>query len=368
MQDKILVTQPTLPELEEFVVSLEKIWKSKWLTNNGVFHQELEEKLAEYLGVKYISVFSNGTLALMTAIQALNLKDEVITTPYSFVATAHSLWWNKIKPVFVDVEPITGNIDPEKIEKAITPKTTAILPVHVYGTPCNHIAIQKIAKKHNLKIIYDAAHAFSVKENNQSILHYGDLSILSFHATKVYNTLEGGAIVSHTAKMKKQIDYLKNFGFENEVTVLEPGINAKMNEVQAAYGVLQLKDIDKNIAKRKIITELYNKAFLKIEGVRTLTYSKNTIYNYSYYPIFIDKNKYGITRDELYIKLKENNIFARRYFYPLITTFPPYNKQKNMDLENAQHIAEQVLCLPIYPNLKKEEIKKIITIIQDNKK
>ena len=357
-----MVTQPSLPDLDDFVDLLKDIWDRKWLTNNGKYHQDFEKALAEYLGVKYISLFSNGTLALMTAIQALKLEGEVITTPYSFVATAHALWWNKITPVFVDVDPVYGNLDPEKIEDAITEKTTAILPVHVYGNPCEHQKIKAIAHKHNLKLIYDAAHAFGVEENEKSILNYGDLSILSFHATKVFNTIEGGAIISHTPEMKKHIDHLKNFGFEGEIKVVEPGINAKMNELQAAFGLLQLKDIDNNIRKRKDITNIYRHNLKDIPGISFLKDKSNTKHNYSYFPIFIDKQKYGTTRDKLYEKLKNNSIFGRRYFYPLITDFPPYSKIANLNLGNAEKIAERVICLPIYPDLNKKEIDKITRV------
>ena len=364
MNSKIFVTQPSLPPLNEFINSLEKIWDNKRLTNNGEFHQEFEKKLAAHLNIKYVSLFSNGTLALMTAVQALNLVGEVITTPYSFVATAHALWWNKITPVFIDVDPVNGNIDPEKIEAAISEKTTAILPVHVYGNPCDHNRIKKIADRHNLKLIYDAAHAFGVEENGESILNYGDLSILSFHATKVFNTLEGGAIISHSAEMKKHIDYLKNFGFENEVSVVQPGINAKMNEFQAAFGLLQLKEINQNIKKRKAITQLYKDFLSNIKGINLIHENENILYNYSYFPIFIEAKKYGMKRDELYQKLKDHNIYTRRYFYPLITNFSPYNEIARFDLTNARKLAEKVICLPIYSELEYKIIKKIVKLIR----
>jgi len=266
----IFVTQPCLPPLEEFIPYLQQIWDNKWLTNNGPLHQQLEQELANYLGVKYISLFSNGTLALISALQALNITGEVITTPFSFVATTHSLWWNKITPVFVDIEPDYLNIDPSKIEAAITPLTSAIMPVHVYGNPCLMNEIQRIADKHELKVIYDAAHAFGVQKDGVSVLNHGDLSILSFHATKVFSTIEGGAIICHTEEMKHHIDNLKNFGFRGETTVEEPGINAKLNEVQAAYGLLQLKYIDGFIAKRKAITELYHRLLKEVSGIRIL--------------------------------------------------------------------------------------------------
>lgn len=362
-EEIIFVTQPSLPPLEDFVESLKDIWDSKWITNNGKFHKDFEQKIADYLGVKHISLFSNGTLALMTAIQALELEGEVITTPYSFVATAHAIWWNKLTPVFVDVDPINGNLDPQKIEEAITNKTSAILPVHVYGNPCEHDQIKAIADKHNLKLIYDGAHAFGVEENEQSVLNFGDLSILSFHATKVFNTIEGGAIISHSLEMKQHIDRLKNFGFVNDVIVQEPGINAKMNELQAAYGILQLKDIDSNISKRKRISEQYRKQLSNVLGISYIAEKDKTKHNYSYFPIFIDEGKYGMSRDKLYEKLRKNNIFGRRYFYPLITEFAPYSDLVKHDLSNAQTLANQVICLPIYSELTEENVNRIIKII-----
>lgn len=350
----IYVTQPALPPLEEFTELLKQIWDNKILTNNGPFHQQFENELAEYLGVKYISVFSNGTLALITALQALRITGEVITTPFSFVATTHSLWWNNIKPVFADIEPNTFNLDPEKVEAAITPQTTAIMPVHVYGNPCNLEAFQKIADTYGLKLIYDAAHAFGVKVNGNSVLNFGDLSILSFHATKVFNTIEGGAIICQDEKTKKRIDFLKNFGFADETTVIEPGINAKMNELQSAYGLLQLKYVDENIAKRKAITELYRDKLTNIPGVKFLNDMKDVDHTYSYFPIFIDVKVYGKTRDELYAELKNHNIFGRRYFYPLISQFPTYRGLTSAAAANlpiATKVAEKVICLPIYPEL-----------------
>ena len=362
MIKKILVTQPTLPNLDEFVESLKEIWDSKWITNNGKFHQEFEEKLAKHLGVEYISLFSNGTLALMTAIQAMGLEGEVITTPYSFVATAHALVWNKITPVFVDVDQY-GNLDPDKIEAVITEKTTAVLPVHVYGNPCQHDRIEAVTKRNNLKLIYDAAHAFGVEENGNSILNYGDLSILSFHATKVFNTIEGGAVISHTAEMKKHIDHLKNFGFENETTVVETGINAKMNELQAAYGLLQLKTINEQIEKRKTVTHKYRELLKDVKGISFLEDQKNVKHNYAYFPIFVNENKYLMSRDDLYQKLKDHNIFGRRYFYPLITDFSPYKEIVRNDLDNAKNIANKVICLPIYPDIEAKTITEIVKLI-----
>lgn len=356
-----------MPPLEEFQHYLKQIWDSKWITNNGPFHQQLEKDLAEYLGVKYISLFANGTLALMTSLQALRISGEVITSPFSFVATTHSLWWNKITPVFVDIEPEYLNIDPAKIEAAITDKTTAIMPVHVYGNPCKMEEIQRVADKNGLKVIYDAAHAFGVKKDGVSILNQGNLSILSFHATKVFSTIEGGAIISHTDEMKHHIDNLKNFGFRGETIVEEPGINAKMNELQAAYGLLQLKYIDGFIARRKEITEQYRKRLKEIPGIRCLDHMVGVNHSYSYFPILVNEEKYGMSRDALYEKLKENNIFGRRYFYPLISNFVPYSKLPSASPENlrvATQTAENVLCLPIFADLEDNQIMQIVEIIK----
>jgi len=313
----IYVTQPALPDLKEFIPYLEKIWGNKILTNNGPFHQQLEKELAGFLGVPYISLFVNGTLALVTALQVLRITGEVITTPYSFVATTHALWWNNIKPVFVDIEPEYGNIDPERIEEAITPQTTAILPVHVYGNPCKVERIQEIADTYGLKVIYDAAHAFGNNYKGQSILNWGDLSTLSFHATKPFNTMEGGAIICHDDKTKQRIDYLKNFGFAGETKVMAPGINSKMNEMQAALGLLQLKHHQANIEKRQQIANTYKHELKDIEGIKLLDEPEDlSNNNHAYFPIFVDETKFGKSRDDLYEHLKENNIFGQRYFYP----------------------------------------------------
>ncbi len=362
----ITVTSPLLPELNSLIPYLEDIWKRKWLTNNGHYHQELEKALCEYLGVKYISVFSNGTLALITALQALRVVGEVITTPYSFVATTHSLWWNGIKPVFVDIEPDTLTLNPDKIEAAITPQTTAILPVHVYGNPCNMERIQDIADTYGLKVIYDAAHAFGVTKSGQSVLNFGDLSILSFHATKVYSTIEGGAIICHDEKMKKRIDYLKNFGFADETTVVAPGINAKLNEVQAVFGLLSLKEVDQAILRRKEITSFYRKSLEPVKGIGLLPELKEIVTNYGYFPIFVDENKYGMSRDKLYEKMKNNGVFGRRYFYPLISDFSTYKglpSSTRANLPVAYKAADQVICLPLHHNLEEEEIKRVIEVI-----
>ena len=364
--EKILVTQPFLPPLDEFIPYLEKIWDAKWLTNNGPFHQKLEEELSDFLGVKHICLCANGTLALMLALKALDIKGEVITTPFSFVATSHSIIWNNSTPVFCDIEENTLNIDPDKIEELITEKTTAILPVHVYGHPCNNDKIQIIADKYNLKVIYDAAHAFNVKKDNQSILNWGDLSVLSFHATKVFNTFEGGAIVCKNEDTKKRIDSLKNFGFV-EGNVVAPGINAKMNEVQAAFGLLHLKYVFEIHNKRKLITDYYRENLKNIEGISFLNDIKNVNHNYSYFPFLVDKIRYGMERDELYKKLMENGIYGRRYFYPLISNISTYSSLPSASKDNllvANKIADEVICLPIYPDLSRKDQESIVNIIK----
>lgn len=362
----IYVTQPFMPPLEEFIENLQIIWDSKILTNNGPFHQELEQKLCEYLGVKHISLFSNGTLALITAIQALKISGEVITTPFSFVATTHALWWNNIKPVFIDIDPITLNLDPDKIEAAITPMTTAIVPVHVYGNPCDVTRIQEIANRYGLKLIYDAAHSFGVRIDGVSVVIYGDLSVLSFHATKVFNTFEGGAIVCHDENMKRRIDYLKNFGFEDEITVVAPGINAKMNEVEAAFGLLNLKYVDEAILKRKVVAETYRDLLGKMKGIKVLQDIEGVHHNYAYFPVLIDANVFGKNRDEVYNMLKQSNIYSRRYFYPLISEFPTYKGLPSSTVENlpeSNRIAKEVLCLPIYPDLQINDVVGICKLL-----
>ena len=364
--NKVQVTLPFLPPLDEFLPYLEKIWATHQLTNKGPFHEELEKELCNYLGVENISLFCNGTIALQIAMKTLEIKGEIITTPYTFVATAHAIKWNDAKPVFVDIEQETCNIDPDKIEEAITKKTTAILPVHVYGYPCNLKKINKIAKKYNLKVIYDAAHAFAVKINGESILNAGDLSVLSFHATKVFNTFEGGAIVSHTPEVKKKIDDLKNFGFQNETTIKGLGINGKMNEIQASMGLLQLKYIDRIILKRKEIIHSYRTLLANISGLKYFEDLVNVNHNYSYFPVFIDENKYRKSRDELYDYLKYNNIFGRRYFYPIITKFEEYRNlqsasKNNLNVSNKH--SKQVICLPIFPDLSGEKVQHICQLI-----
>ena len=371
MEEKkvITVTSPLLPDLDEFNELLKDIWKRKWITNNGYYHQELEEALRTYLKVPYISLFTNGTLPLITALQALRITGEVITTPYSFVATTHSLWWNGIKPVFVDVDPETGNLDPDKIESAITPRTTAIMPVHVYGNPCDTGRIKEIADKYGLKVIYDAAHAFGVEVNGESILTAGDMSTLSFHATKVYNTVEGGALIMHDGATKKRIDYLKNFGFAGETTVVAPGINSKMDEIRAGYGLLNLKQVDAAIEARHRVAIKYREALQNVKGIRFMKDIPHVRHNYAYFPIFIDAEEYGMTRDELYFKMKEQNVLGRRYFYPLISEFSTYRGLESAGMENlavAKKMAEQVICLPIHHGLQTEEINRIIDIILKN--
>lgn len=364
----ITVTSPLLPNLEDFNRILQDIWDSKWITNNGCFHKRLEEALCEYLKVPYISLFTNGTLPLLTALQALRITGEVITTPYSFVATTHSIWWNGCQPVFVDIDPATGNINPDRIEAAITPKTTAIMPVHVYGKPCDTKRIQEIADKYGLKVIYDAAHAFGVEVNGESILNAGDLSTLSFHATKVFNTVEGGAMVMHDAETKKRIDYLKNFGFANEVEVVGPGINSKMDEVRSAYGLLNLKQVDLAIEARHQVAIQYRKALRDVAGITFFNDMPGVRHNYSYFPIFVNAEIYGMTRDELYFKMKENGVLGRRYFYPLISSFDIYRglpSAKKENLPQANKMADSVICLPMHHALSEEDIS--LTIAQIRK-
>ena len=392
---QITVTSPLLPNLDEFYELLKDIWDSKWITNNGSFHRQLEDALAEYLKVPYVSLFTNGTLPLLTALQALRITGEVITTPYSFVATTHSIWWNGCKPVFVDVDPKTGNMDPDKIEAAITPKTTAIMPVHCYGKPCDVRRIKEIADKYGLKVIYDAAHAFAleipkneadykiafdeannvfnpsqaakkVNVDTESILNWGDMSTLSFHATKVYNTIEGGAMIMHDAETKKRIDYLKNFGFAGETTVVGPGINSKVDEMRAAYGLLNLKQVDAAIEARKNTANVYREALRGIDGLTFYEDMPGVKHNYSYFPMFIDAEKYGMTRDELYNKMKEANVLGRRYFYPLISEFSTYRGLESAhreNLPNAHKMADTVICLPMHHELSEGDMERILKLI-----
>lgn len=366
MEKTITVTTPLLPDLDDFNSLLKEIWSSKWITNNGQFHQKLEEALCDYLKVPFISLFTNGTLPLLTALQALRISGEVITTPYSFVATTHSIWWNGIKPVFVDIDPSNCGIDPDKIEAAITPRTTAIMPVHCYGKPCDNKRIQAIADKYGLKVIYDAAHAFGVEVDGESVLNWGDMSTLSFHATKVYTTIEGGAIVMHDEATKKRIDYLKNFGFASETEVVAPGINGKLDEVRAVYGLLNLKQVDNAINARHQVAIQYRQALRNVKGIRFFDDMIGVKHNYSYFPIFINTEEYGMTRDELYFKLRDHNILGRRYFYPLISTFSTYSGLPSAspdNLPNATRIANEVICLPMHHELSTDDINRIIEII-----
>ncbi len=365
-KDNILVTSPLLPDMGEFNEMLREIWDSKWITNNGSFHRRLEAALCEYLKVPYISLFTNGTLPLLTALQALRISGEVITTPYSFVATTHSLWWNGIKPVFVDIDPATGGIDPDRIEAAITPTTTAIMPVHVYAKPCRTKEIQAIADKYGLRVIYDAAHAFGIEVDGKSILTEGDMSTLSFHATKVYNTLEGGALVMHDEKTKQRIDYLKNFGFAGETEVVAPGINSKMDEVRAAYGLLNLRKVDDAIEARHQVAIRYREALRAVEGITFWDDMPGVRHNYSYFPIFVDAQQFGMTRDELFFKMKSHGIIARRYFYPLISDFSTYRglpSARRENLPQATKMAESVICLPMHHELSKEDVERVINCI-----
>ena len=366
MSGKITVTSPLLPNLDDFYEMLKEIWKSKWITNNGDFHKQLETELASYLKVPFLSLFTNGTLPLITALQAMRISGEVITTPYSFVATTHALWWNGITPVFVDIDPQTCNIDPNKIEAAITSRTSAIMPVHCYGRPCDTRAIQDIADKYGLKVIYDAAHAFGVEVDGRSILNEGDMSTLSFHATKVYNTIEGGALICHDEKTKQRIDYLKNFGFAGETTVVAPGINSKMDEIRAAYGLLNLRQVDSAIEARHQVAIKYREALKDVSGITFFDDIEGVRHKYSYFPIFVDEEKYGMSRDALYFKMREHNVYGRRYFYPLISTFSTYRGLHSSNPDNlpvATRIANQVICLPMHHALSDEDIQRTIDLI-----
>lgn len=375
----LTVTSPLLPNLDEFNEMLKDIWASKWVTNMGQFHNQLEKALAEYLHVPYVCLFTNGTLPLMTALQALRITGEVITTPYSFVATTHSIWWNGCKPVFVDIDPATGNMDPDKIEAAITPATTCIMPVHCYGKPCDTKRIQEIADKYGLKVIYDAAHAFGLEvpaeqyglsaydeKGVAGIMNAGDMSTLSFHATKVYNTIEGGALVVHDEKMKKRIDNLKNFGITDEVTVVAPGINGKMDEMRSAYGLLNLKQVDAAIKARNEVAKKYRSALREVPGVSFWDDMPGVRHNYSYFPIFINAEEYGMSRDDLYFKMKEQGVLSRRYFYPLISNFSTYRGLPSSNKENlplGNKMAEEVLCLPMHHALSEENVNRVINLI-----
>ena len=362
----IPVTSPLLPDLDEFTESLQQIWDSKWITNYGPFHKQLEVALCEYLKVPYISLFTNGTLPLIAALKVLDIKGEVITTPYSFVATSHSIMWSDISPVFVDVDPVTGNMDPDRIEEAITPRTSAILPVHVYGQPCDTKRIQEIADKHGLKVIYDAAHCFGVEVNGESVLNAGDISTISFHATKVFNTIEGGAMIMKSRELKEMVDRMSDFGFAGEIDIEGIGINAKLDEVRSAYGLLNLKRVDDAIEARHKIAEAYREALKGVPGIRFLEDMPGARHNYGYFPIFINADKYGMSRDELYEELKENCIFARRYFYPLISNIDAYKdipSANQANIPNANKLAEQVICLPVFDNMTMAHVDRILKVI-----
>jgi dTDP-4-amino-4,6-dideoxygalactose transaminase len=366
--EQILVTKPFLPPLEEVHTFLADIWQTRWLTNEGKYHQAFERELAEFLGVPYVCLFTNGTLALVTALQVLRVTGEVITTPYSFAATTHSLWWNNIKPVFADIDPVYCNLDPDRVEAAITPQTTGILPVHVYGNPCQVERLQQIADIYGLTLIYDAAHAFGVTVNDQSVLHFGDLSVLSFHATKIFNTFEGGAIICHDAKTKRRINFLKNFGFADETVIVAPGINAKMNEFQAGIGLLQLTYFQDVREKRRAVATRYQELLAGINGISWVEPAPNVGYNHAYFPIFVDQEQYCRTRDDLYEHLKHYNYYGRRYFYPLISTFNAYKALPSADPRNlpvASQKADQVLCLPIYPDLEMGHVENIASIVAE---
>ncbi|WP_022949006.1 DegT/DnrJ/EryC1/StrS family aminotransferase [Methylohalobius crimeensis] len=365
--EPVHVKRPAMPPLEEFISCLEAIWDSRVLTNCGPFHEQFERELAEFLGVEHLALFCNGTIGLVTALQALRVAGEVITTPYSFVATTHALLWNGLTPVFVDIDPVTFSIDPKKIEEAITPRTTSILPVHTYGIPCDFEAIQRIADIYGLKVIYDAAHAFGVRDSGGSILRHGDLSVLSFHATKVFHTFEGGAIICPDAKTKQRIDYLKNFGFADEVTVVAPGINGKMNEFQAAYGVVALKHYGTWHASCSAVSHRYRELLTGVSGIRLLNVPEKLEWNYAYFPILVEDG-YPLTRDDLYYKLRREGIHARRYFYPLISEFPMYRGFESAKLEHlprAYEVSRKVLCLPMFAELPIDVVESICRLIAE---
>ena len=361
MNNNIFITKPFLPPLDEYIKYLEKIWSSKQLTNNGPFHQKFEKELANYLGVKYVSLFNNATTGLLVAIKALELKGEIITTPYSFIATSHSIMWNGLTPVFVDTDSQAGNLNPKKVEEAINDNTGGIIAVHNYGIPGDVDGLRNVAEKYNLPLIYDAAPAMGVKYKGNSIFEFGDLAIVSFHATKIFTTFEGGAIISHSKEIKAKIDSLKNFGIDGPELVSGLGTNGKMHEEEAALGLLQLKYLDKNISKRKDIYEFYINSLESINNIRILSLTKFLKYNYAYFPVFF--NEGILVRDKIYNKLQENNIFCRKYWYPLITNHSMYRSLVGYDLPNARKLSESVLCLPIYPDLDIEDVKTVIEII-----
>ncbi|OGW53957.1 MAG: aminotransferase [Nitrospirae bacterium RBG_13_43_8] len=362
----IYVTRPFLPPLKEFCQGLEEIWEGRWLTNNGPILKRFTRELCNFFETDNICLFNNGTLALQIALKGMGISGEVITTPFTFVATTHALFWNNIRPVFVDIEPDYYTIDPEKVEAAITPSTTAILAVHVYGHPCEINALTDIARRHNVKLIYDAAHAFGVKVGNKSIAHFGDLSMFSFHATKPFHTMEGGLLVFREAGLKEIFDYLKNFGFKNEVEVAMPGTNAKMNEIQALMGTLVLKYLEEVIYKRAKITDLYRQLLKEVQGIRPVSnLSRDVEYNHAYMPIEVDEKEFGISRDALYEKLKHYNVYTRRYFSPLICDYACYRNVSVKDpLTVARRVANCILTLPIYDGLQLTDVETICDIIE----
>lgn len=367
----IYVTSPSLPPLEEFIPYLEKIWESKWLTNNGQFHKQFEAALADYLGVKYVSFFTNGMIALQTGMQVLRITGEVITTPFTFVATTHAIHLHGCTPVFGDIESETYTLDPDKVESLITPRTAAIMPVHVYGNPCRHEALKKIADTYGLKLFYDAAHVFGVRKDGVSVCNWGDLSMLSFHATKVFNTFEGGALITNDAAMKERIDHLRNFGFTGETTVVAPGSNGKVDEMRSAFGLLQLKHVDEEIAKRQKVAAFYRERLKDVPGIRILHDLPGVRHNYGYFPILVDAETYGMTRDALYEKLRARNILSRRYFYPLCSQFPTYRSLPSAPpkaLPVAERTAQEVLCLPIYADMENEALEKIAALVRSMEK
>lgn len=361
----LYVTQPSLPPLEDLLPLLEDIWDRRLLTNGGPFHQRLERELAQFLGVDHLSLFSNGTLALVTALQAQGIRGEVITTPFSFVATAHSLLWNGLRPVFADIDPVSLALDPDRVEALIGPQTAAILPVHVYGIPCDVERLQQLADRHRVKLIYDAAHAFGIRDQGGSVLRHGDMSILSFHATKVFTTFEGGALVCRDAATKAHVDHLKNFGFTDEVTVVAAGINAKMNELQAAIGLLQLRHVDQMRERRERIDQVYRRALASVPGIQCIALPTHATSNYGYFPIRVGV-EHRRTRDQLYEHLRSHHVFVRRYFYPLISDFPMYRDLPSAapaNLPVAQSIAREILCLPIHAQMEPQMAQQVADLI-----
>lgn len=364
MKENILVTRSSMPPIEEYVEEIKDIWDSHWLTNMGHKHQQLEKELTKYLSVENVSLFSNGHMALELAIQAMNLKGEVITTPFTFASTTHAIVRNGLTPVFCDINPIDYTMDVNKIEALITDKTTAIIPVHVYGNVCNVKEIERIAKKHDLKVIYDAAHTFGVRVGDKGIGSFGDASMFSFHATKVFNTIEGGAVCFNNKEFGLQLYRLKNFGIRSEVVVDDVGANAKMNEFQAAMGICNLKHLDEEIEKRRKVVERYRENLGQLEGIQLSPVQKGITSNYAYFPVVFDENEFGATRNEVYDYLKENNIFSRKYFYPLTNTFDCFHGKYNVDeTPVALHISRRVLTLPLFADLTIEQVDEICKCI-----